>query len=237
MKRLLLVGALLLGACAFIPVSPAADSEREQAKEALKALQDFIGGWKGSGGPPRPRPGAPIWNETLDWSWRFKGDDVWLALKIEKGKHFKSGALRYLLDKKVYQLTAEDAKGKKRVFEGMLKNDYLTLERVDPETKESQKIVMNLAGDGVRFIYRYDHKDEGKTLWINDFQVASTKIGESLGATEKKQECVVSGGLGTVAVSFKGETFYVCCSGCRDEFNANPEKYVKEFKAKKAGKN
>ena len=235
MKRLL-VGALL-GACLVLPVSPAADSEREQAKEALKALQDFIGGWKGNGGPLRPRPGSPIWNETLDWSWRFKGNDAWLALKIEKGKHLKGGELRYLPAKKVYQLTAEDAKGKKRIFEGMLKNDYLTLERVDSDTKESQKIVMNLAGDGVRFIYRYDHKDEGKTLWINDFQVASTKIGESLGATEKKQECVVSGGLGTIAVSFKGETFYVCCSGCRDEFNANPEKYVKEFKAKKAGKN
>jgi len=235
MKRLL-AGALLV-ACTFLPVSPAADSEREQAKEALKALQDFIGGWKGNGGPLRPKPGDPIWSETLDWSWRFKGNDVWLALKIEKGKHFKSGELRYLPDKNVYQLTAVDTKDKKRVFEGTLKNDYLTLERVDPETKESQKIVMNLAGDGVRFIYRYDHKDEGKTLWVNDFRVDSTKIGESLGATEKKQECVVSGGLGTMAVSYKGETFYVCCSGCRDEFNANPEKYVKEFKAKKAGKN
>jgi hypothetical protein len=236
MKRLL-VGMLLLGVCVFIPLAPAADSDREQSKEALKAMQDFIGGWKGSGGPLRPRPGAPIWNETLDWSWRFKGNDAWLALKIEKGKHFKSGELRYLPDKKVYRLTAVDAKGQKRDFEGTLKNDYLTLERIDPETKESQKIVMNLAGDGVRFIYRYDHKGEGKTLWVNDFQVASTKIGESLGATEKKQECVVSGGVGTIAVSFKGETFYVCCSGCRDEFNANPEKYVKEFKAKKAGKN
>src|SRR4051812_33650155 len=76
MKRLL-VGMLLLGVCVIIPGSPAADSEREHSKEALKALQDFIGGWKGSGGPLRPRPGAPIWNETLDWSWRFKGNDAW----------------------------------------------------------------------------------------------------------------------------------------------------------------
>jgi YHS domain-containing protein len=34
----------------------------------------------------------------------------------------------------------------------------------------------------------------------------------------------------------KGETYYVCCSGCRDAFNENPEKYITEFKAKKAGK-
>jgi len=233
----LLAAALLLGVCLVLPVAPAADSDSEKAKEALRALQDFIGGWKGSGGPLRPRPGAPIWAETLDWSWRFKSGDMWLALKIEKGKHFKGGELRYLPGKKLYQFTAEDTKGQKRVFEGPLKNDYLTLERIDADTKEAQKIVMNLAGDGVRFIYRYDHKGEGKTLWVNDFQVASTKIGESLGATEKKNECVVSGGVGTMTVSYKGETFYVCCSGCRDEFNANPEKYVREFKAKKAGKN
>src|SRR5438105_3138810 len=114
----LLVAALLLGACLVLPLAPAADSEREQSKEALKALQDYIGAWKGNGGPLRPRPGAPIWNETLDWSWRFKGNDAWLALKIEKGKHFKSGELRYRPDKKVYQLTVMDARGKKRVFEG-----------------------------------------------------------------------------------------------------------------------
>jgi ribosomal protein L24E len=64
--------------------------------------------------------------------------------------------------------------------------------------------------------------------------VAATREGASLGAKEKKTECVVSGGAGTMPVSFKGETFYVCCSGCRDAFNENPEKYVKEFKAKKA---
>ena len=73
-----------------------------------------------------------------------------------------------------------------------------------------------------------------RQLWL--LQRKSSKVGESLGATEKKQECVVSGGVGTMTVSYKGETFYVCCSGCRDEFNANPEKYVKEWKAKK-GKN
>ncbi|NBS91117.1 MAG: YHS domain-containing protein [Planctomycetota bacterium] len=35
-------------------------------------------------------------------------------------------------------------------------------------------------------------------------------------------------------VSYKGETFYVCCSGCKDAFVENPEKFIKEFKAKKA---
>ena len=36
-----------------------------------------------------------------------------------------------------------------------------------------------------------------------------------------------------MAVTYKGETFYVCCSGCRDAFNENPEKFIKEYEAKK----
>jgi YHS domain-containing protein len=40
----------------------------------------------------------------------------------------------------------------------------------------------------------------------------------------------VTGGLGTIAVSYKGQTYYVCCGGCKDAFEADPEKYVKAIK-------
>ena len=66
--------------------------------------------------------------------------------------------------------------------------------------------------------------------------MACNREGESLATAKKKNECVVSGGLGTIAVSFKGETFYVCCTGCRDAFNENPQKYIDEFRARKGKK-
>jgi YHS domain-containing protein len=234
MKRVLAqVVCLALG---LLGGRAAADADGGKAKEALKPLQDFIGGWKGAGGPVKQRPlSSELWNETINWGWRFKGDDAWLTVEFDKGKHLKNGELRYLPAKKLFELTLNTVRGQKLVFEGEFKNDYLTMERQDPDTKETQKLTMNLAGDGVRFIYRFDRKPEGRTLFIKDYQVAATKIGESLGKKEKQNECIVSGGAGTMTVSFKGETFYVCCSGCRDEFNANPEKYVKEWKAKKAG--
>jgi hypothetical protein len=222
-------------AFALSPASRAAD--KPTAKEALKALNDYIGEWKGNGAPEKARPtAAELWNETVSWSWRFKGDDAWITLEFKNGKYFKTGELRYLVDKNAYQLTAVDKKDKKLVFAGELKDEYLTLDRVEPSTKETQRIVMNLAGDGIRFIYRYSHKPDGRTAFIKDYTVACTKAGESLGKKEHKVECVVSGGLGTIPVSYKGETFYVCCSGCKDAFNENPEKYIAEYKAKKAGK-
>jgi hypothetical protein len=234
MKRLQAVG-LTLGLLAGARAPAAESTEKAEAKEALKSLQEFIGAWKGSGGPdkPKPSPRDPIWSEALTWGWRFKGDDAWLVLDVKNGKHLKGGELRYLPGKKAYQFTALTADDKKLVFEGELKNDALLLERPDAASGQTQRLTMNTAGDGVRFIYRAASKPRGGTVWRKDYLVACTKEGESLGRTEKKHECVVSGGVGTMAISYKGETYYVCCSGCADEFRANPEKYVAEFKAKK----
>jgi hypothetical protein len=237
MKQLLAVVLLANLGVLLGPAVGADDKEPQSAKEALQALNDFIGSWKGSGGPETPRPNPKdTWSETVNWSWRFKGDDAWLTVAFKSGKAFKNGELRYLLDKKRYQLTAITRDDKKLVFEGELKDEVLTLERLDTATKETQRFRMNLAGDGARFICRYDHKPVGRTVFTRDFLVACTKEGESLGATAKKVECVVSGGLGTIQVSYKGTTYYVCCTGCRDAFLENPEKYIKEYEAKKAKK-
>jgi hypothetical protein len=237
MRRLLACGALL-ALVALAPRGFGADKdEPANAREALQALNDFIGEWNASGGPVKanPPPGS-IWKENLSWSWRFKGDDAWLTLDIKNGKYYKGGELRFLPEKKHYQLTLTTRDDKKQVYEGDIVDEVLTVERTDPGTKETQQIKMNSAADGIRLIWLASHKPEGRTLFTKDYQVAANKAGESLGRAEKKNECVVSGGLGTIAVSYKGQTYYVCCSGCRDAFMENPEKYIKEYEAKKAGK-
>jgi YHS domain len=232
MIRLTLLSALILivpGLC-----FPRDQDDENEAKTALQALNDFIGDWNGNGGPEaRGADSRDSWQESVSWIWRFKGEDVWLAMTAKKGKILQSAELRYLPDKKRYQLTAVDKKNAKRVYEGALKNGYLVLDSVDKETNETRRITMNSAGDGVRFVYRTAHKPDGRTLFTKDYQVAFTKQGEALAAEEKKVECPVSGGLGKIPVTYKGVTYYVCCTGCRDAFNENPEKYVREFEAKK----
>ena len=93
---------------------------------------------------------------------------------------------------------------------------------------------MNTAADGVRFIYKFEHKPAGRTLFTKDYLVACNKKGESMAAGEKKVICVVSGGLGKIPVSYNGVTYFVCCSGCKEAFEENPAKYVKEYEKKKA---
>jgi hypothetical protein len=211
----------------------AADDPR---KEALQKFNDFVGEWKGAGGPdkPRPDPRDPTWKESISWTWRFKGDDVALAFTVTGGKYVKGGEVRYRPQSKDYELQLTDARGQKAVYTGGPDDKgYFTFERTDAASGEVQQVTMNTAADGIRFLYRYAVKPKGRTVYTKVWQVAAGKEGESMAAKSggsKGPECPVTGGLGTIAVSYKGQTYYVCCGGCKDAFEADPEKYVKAIK-------
>ena len=79
-------------------------------------------------------------------------------------------------------------------------------------------------------------KADGRPFFAKKWSVGATKEGKAFAVGTGKPECIVSGGTGTSAVSYMGKTYYVCCSGCRDEFNATPAKYVTEYEAKLAKK-
>lgn len=107
------------------------------------------------------------------------------------------------------------------------------MERIDAANGDTQQFTFNSAGDGVRFVYRFAVKPKGRTVFNKVYQVAATKEGEALAAKatgKKGNECIVTGGLGTIAVSYKGQTYYVCCSGCKEAFEENPEKYINAAK-------
>lgn len=234
--RILSLGVLII-LTLTAPSWSAADKDRqEKVKEGLRELQEFIGSWKGSGSPKvNPGPRDKFWTENIKWNWRFKGDDCWLAVDFGGGKLFQSAEMRYLPEDNKYRLSALPSGAKKPVvFEGQLKDEKLALERTDEDSGEIQRIRMNTAAEGVRFIYYVDRKKVGGTIWRLEAMVQSTREGESLAKNTKQgPECVVSGGLGTTPVSYMGETFYVCCSGCMQAFKENPKKYVDEFKSKK----
>src|SRR5262249_52726978 len=192
-----------------------AGSKAKSAKEALQELQDlFIGGWKGSGTNVKTND---IWKESVDWSWRFKGEDAWLTVRFTGSKLYKNGEIRWLSEQKKYQFTLTNKQDKKAAFLGELKKGTLLFERENPETKDTELLKIANAAQGIRSVYTFSVRPEGRKLDFKTYQLAYTKEGESFGAdSNKKPECVVTGGLGTMTVSYNGQTYYVCCSGCRD---------------------
>jgi hypothetical protein len=207
----------------------------EQSKEAMQAIQEYVGTWKGSGTSEKNK--SDIWKESATWTWKFDKKEAFFAAEMKESKLYKAGEIRYLADKKHYQLTLTTQKDKKEVYIGELKKDRLSLERVDADTKETHQIQFNTASDGDRLIMTFAVKPENRTLFNKTSQVAYTREGVTFAAAgAKKNECVVTGGLGTSTVMYKGVTYWVCCTGCRDAFNENPEKIIKEYQArKKAG--
>jgi hypothetical protein len=227
---------LLVGLLSLTTTILAAPSEEQKAvKEKLRELGDFIGGWKGSTATKdRPGPRDKTWDETVNWGWKFKGDDAWLVVEFKGGPFLKGGELRWLPNKKAFEFTGTALDGKEKLaFAGEFKDDKLLLTRTDPKSKEIQTVRMYLAGEGIRLIYRVERRRTPKALPRLEYQFAATKIGESLAKKEKGPECVVSGGRGTMPVTYMGETFFVCCSGCAEAFKENPKKYVDEFKKNK----
>lgn len=209
----------------------AADKD-DPAKKALQDVGDFVGDWKGNG-EAKAGGKTALWKETLSWGWKFKGGDAWIALEAKDGKHITSGELRYDPEKKVYQLTAKDADKTTQVYEGKLDKGKLVLTRKDAGTGDVHRLTLFTLADGARMTLQAEVQAKGKGLFATRYKVTATKEGESFAGGGKKPECVVTGGLGKTQVSYMGKTYYVCCSGCLDEFNANPKKYVDEYERKK----
>ena len=206
-------------------------------KQALRSLNELIGSWRATGTPEgtREEKQKGFWIETIEWSWRFKGDDAWLLVTFDKGKHFVRGELRYQPDRERYTFTVETTAKETLTFAGTFQDSRLTLERTDEGSKEAQRLVFSLLHSN-RYLYRYEVKPADKNSFARVYQVGATKEGEAFAGQAGGPECIVTGGLGTISVSYKGQTYHVCCSGCRDAFKEDPEKFIKEYAERKARK-
>lgn len=236
MTHRLLAFAALAAGLTFAAPGPAAEEKKDKktadaAKKALAEVGDFIGQWKVDfkgkiGGKEQSS------NEKMEIGWKFKDGDGWIGFDIKDGKFVEKSELRFVPAKKVYELTVteKDAKAP-AVYTGKLAAGKLVVERTDSASGDVAKITI-FTIDGIRMILKNEVKAGGKGAFVTAYQFTASKDGESFAGGKKKNECVVTGGTATTPVSFGGKTYYVCCSGCKAEFDANPKKYVDEFEKK-----
>src|SRR5262249_20860896 len=113
----------------------------KRPREALQAFNDLIGSWRCTGQPEGTRAERQrgFWTEAMAWEWQFKGDDAWLEVAFDKGKHFTKGELRYLPGEDRYRFTVETPAKETLTFVGALADRRLTLERNDAGKNEQQR--------------------------------------------------------------------------------------------------
>jgi len=212
---------------------PAAD-QAPSSKQALQPFQSLVGSWKATGHPEGTLEERQkgTWVEIVAWEWQFKGSKASLAAKFTNGKHFTSGVLEPSSTVPgEFTLTLTTPDKKTLAFTGAFKDRILTADRTDDATKELQRVVISVLHDN-RHLYRYETKTPDAFRFSKKFLVGATKEGEAFANVPAFPECIVTGGKGNSKVSYKGVDYWVCCSGCKEAFNENPEKFIQEAAAK-----
>jgi YHS domain-containing protein len=230
----------LFAAALFVPLAGAlqagddAAQGRRAQQEQLKAFAGLVGDWRGSGQPERGRAKG-AWTESASWAWKLSNDSAALEAQITKGKYLKSFVLRPGTAEHAFILDAVLANGSKRSFTGT--------------STDQKRLVVTAAsqdGDGVKRITLTPLHDtrllvlleggDGDGVVARLGEVGYTRQGVSFAAGESGPVCIVTEGRGTISVSYKGKSYYVCCTGCRDLFNENPESVLAEAAQRKKEK-
>lgn len=230
--------------------SPEADLQSVVA--ALQPFQVLLGKWRW--GTRRKFGEFPRTGEDLEWVWDFQTDRSRPALSARSDAYpyLRKPALTWLPGEKLFQLSADDDQGVRRVLQGSwtdggepkeesdgkkLQRTYrLELTQVAPADGEQWQITFSQVDNNQYIVEIKRRPPTGKQFGALD-SVRQQRVGTSFALADSDNpgpKCIISGGLGTMSVSYKGKSYPVCCSGCAAAFNDDPERWLAKLAGKKA---
>ena len=236
-----LLAALGVVAAAAVTVRAVDDKDkvapgRRADQEALKAYAPLVGSWRGVGQVQRGRARG-AWTESADWAWKLTSDSAGLEITVKKGKYLKAGVLRAGKAPGTFVFEATLADGTSRTFAGAAgdrKPLVLTADAKAPAGGVRRVSITPL--HDTRLLVLLEAEDPERHTFSRLGEVGYTREGVAFAAGESYPLCVVTEGRGTIQVSYKGKTYWVCCSGCRDLFNDDPESVLAEAAAREKAK-
>jgi hypothetical protein len=212
---------------------PSDDSARRRAdQQALEPLGMLVGQWRGVGQPQRnSTKGA--WIEQSDWAWQFAGGGAALAFSAPESKSLTSGVLTRGKNAGEVLLDAKTAAGESVHYSGRQDDEgALMLLAAEAPQEAPARITIRQVAEGKRLVVLYERRS-GEDRFTRLAEVGYTRKGSGFGQGSSQIECVVTGGLGTIPVTYQNKTYYVCCTGCRDLFNDDPEGVLADYRARK----
>jgi YHS domain-containing protein len=235
MRILCLASALLM--TSFLADAPSPDAAKRLSgeKEALAPLQTFVGSWRGAGQIKRgSTQGA--WAEESDWAWCFTDGHAALMFKSPQGKYFSSGRVIPGDKPKEFVLVGilPDGKTEERYQGAFAEAERLVFKAKTPGEGRPAQISLRQVAGGDRLVVLFEKQIDGTDQFTRLSEVGYTRKGSGFGGGTTFPECVVTGGYANMSVEYKGQTYKICCEGCRDLFQMDPEAVLAEYKERKA---
>ncbi len=248
----LCVGTMITVSAGLATRAAQDDSASRDIPPALAPFEYLVGTWRGQAAPMNnPAQRFRGWPEVHSWAWIFKGGKpIGMSVSFTGDKTFASGRLTHdaANDRYHFEAKTPGSSAKTIIMAGTYdpKTKILTLDAddVDHVLKDKVRLTLRPNGSFIRYTFTEERQLEGETLFHKAIEIGVLRDGERLagsggGDGADRPKCIVTGGAATMTVSFKGATYPLCCTGCRDEFNDNPEKYIKKaslMAAAQAGK-
>lgn len=205
----------------------------DEIPTAFAPFEHMVGSWKGTASPTVNR--VKGWSEAHSWAWKFeKGKPIAMTVEWQGDRTLSKGMLSYNKVDKKYTLDGIDPAGKAIKFAGSISLDgkFLTLDKVSTSKNETrERMIVRPNANKIRYTLQVENQEVGAPQFKKQVEVGLTKAGESFAAGaggETLPKCIMTGGAATITVNYQGKSYPVCCTGCRDEFNENPEKYAKK---------
>lgn len=223
--------------------------------EKLKPLQVMLGEWRGT---TRKEFDGFKAVDSHEWIWDLRTDPERpaLAVKSDKSPYLRQARLTWEPNKKQFLLSATDGAGVTHTYTG----DYTdpVNEIIGPddkphrvfrleltETPESAKTGGNESWqiafrqqENNRYLLEVSKRRGTAQYRVHDI-VSTQRHGTSFALSDDdygEKTCIISEGLGTSTVSWKGKSYWVCCSGCRAAFEEDPEKWIARAEKRAAEK-
>ena len=209
--------------------------EHSEQQERLEKIQQVVGSWRGVGQPQRSST-KDSWLEEADWAWQFGKEQPSLIAKLPKAKYFSQLQLTAGKEAGEFTLAATPTAGGEAIqYSGKIDEDErLVLLAAKPQDELPQRLTFRFVAGGDRLLVLLEKKSPASDQFVRLAEVGYTRQGSGFGQGTSGRECVVTGGLGTIEVTHKGQTYYVCCTGCRDYFYEKPDEILAEYVARKA---
>jgi YHS domain-containing protein len=205
---------------------------RQLDQDALKPFAGLVGSWKGTGQPQRGSPRG-AWRESAEWAWSLTPEHAALRLSLDGGKHLKAVTLRPGEGANRFRLDAELADGSRRGFTGQT-NDRgaLVLTPEGEETGPLARLTLTPLHE-TRFLLLLEGPAGAGGSLARIAEVGYTRQGVAFAVGDSYPVCIVTEGRGTIRVSYNGQDYWVCCSGCKDLFDDDPAGVIADAETRK----